>query len=65
MLFSVLSTNPISLWKCAWLSWGGGLALACAQRHPDLVRSLVQMSADAGLDPSASAIDRVLGEAYG
>lgn len=32
----------------AGLSWGGGLALAFAQRHPSLVRSLVLMSAYAG-----------------
>lgn len=32
----------------AGLSWGGGLALAFAQRHPGLVRSLVLMSAYAG-----------------
>lgn len=32
----------------AGLSWGGGLALAVAQRHPSLVRSLVLMSAYAG-----------------
>lgn len=30
------------------LSWGGGLALAFAHRHPNLVRSLVLMSAYAG-----------------
>lgn len=32
----------------AGLSWGGGLALAFANRHPELVRSLVLMSAYAG-----------------
>ncbi|MDZ7731806.1 MAG: alpha/beta hydrolase [Acidimicrobiia bacterium] len=32
----------------AGLSWGGGLALAFADRHPGLVRSLVLMSAYAG-----------------
>lgn len=38
----------------AGLSWGGGLALAFAQRHPDLVRSLVLMSAYAGWGGSLS-----------
>ena len=32
----------------AGLSWGGGLALAIAHRHPNLVRSLILMSAYAG-----------------
>lgn len=32
----------------AGLSWGGGLALAFAHRHPSMVRSLVLMSAYAG-----------------
>ncbi len=32
----------------AGLSWGGGLAIAVAHRHPNLVRSLILMSAYAG-----------------
>jgi pimeloyl-ACP methyl ester carboxylesterase len=39
----------------AGLSWGGGLALAFARRHPSLVRSLVLMSAYAGWGGSLPA----------
>lgn len=39
----------------AGLSWGGGLALAFADRHPGLVRSLVLMSAYAGWGGSLPA----------
>lgn len=38
----------------AGLSWGGGLAIAVAHRHPDLVRSLILMSAYAGWAGSLS-----------
>jgi pimeloyl-ACP methyl ester carboxylesterase len=48
VLAGVLAALDISAAHVGGLSWGGGLALALATRHPARVRSLVLMSAYAG-----------------
>jgi len=58
-LATVLDDLEVDEVTVAGHSWGGGVALALAQRHPDRVRALV-LAASIGAPSSLDLVDRVL-----
>jgi haloalkane dehalogenase len=58
-MVAVLDRHGVDAATVVGHSWGGGVALALAQRHPERVRSLVLLSS-IGTRSSIAAVDRLL-----